>query len=160
MSSPEACADQLAIGEVLNRYAKGLDTFDPALTASCFTDRGRFVIGAEVIVGRPALAEYFDDRTGTRRRHTGLDVETFTHAVTNVMIELHGRGAGVESLVTAYVIGRREGERVMLVRGVRYYDDFEQERGAWGIAERRHVLQWMFEATPTTVGSHSSPGRS
>lgn len=151
-------ADRLAISGVLHRYARGIDTFDPEVTASCFTDECRYHLGEQVVVGRDALFELFADRTGVRKKETGVDpVEAFTHAMSNIEIWLDGDQARAESMVTAYVIGRRGGEQVMLVRCVRYYDRLVRVGDEWLIAERRHVLQWSYEATPTFVRPAAAP---
>jgi 3-phenylpropionate/cinnamic acid dioxygenase small subunit len=146
-------ADRAAITDVLHRYAKGVDTMDPASTAACFTSDCRYEIGEdEVVEGRAALVDFFDDKTGIRKRETGLDaVQLFTHVMSNIVIEIEDARADVESVVTAYVVGTRDATRVMLVRCVRYDDEFAREDGDWLIARRRHVFQWMYEATPTAV---------
>ncbi|HEX3842092.1 MAG TPA: nuclear transport factor 2 family protein [Acidimicrobiales bacterium] len=145
-------ADHLAIVDVLHRYALGIDTDDAVLTASCFTEDARYELGEEVVVGRPALIDLFADRTGVRPRASGLDrVDQFTHAVSNIMVDIDGPRAGVTSMILATVAGERNGSPVMLVRNIRYTDRLVRHDGAWRIAWRRHVLQWMFETVPTMV---------
>ncbi|HWE68826.1 MAG TPA: nuclear transport factor 2 family protein [Acidimicrobiales bacterium] len=149
-------ADHHAIVDVLHRYALGIDTDDAVLTASCFTEDARYELGEEVVVGRPALIDLFADRTGVRPRATGLDrVDQFTHAVSNIMvdidIDIDGPRAGVTSMILATVAGERNGSPVMLVRNIGYTDRLVRLDGAWRIAWRRHVLQWMFETVPTMV---------
>jgi len=149
--SQRLLTDRAAVTDVLNRYALGVDTMDAHLTASCFTPDGRYEIGEnEVVVGRPAFIEFLEDKTGIRKRETGLDgVDIFTHMISNVMMEFDGDRADVQSMVTAYVIGTRDATGVMLVRCVRYYDEMARDGDEWLIARRRHVFEWMYETTPT-----------
>jgi SnoaL-like domain len=157
-SASRETADRVAIAGVLHRYARGLDTFDAEVTASCFTDDCRYHLGDHVIVGRGALLDVFADRTGVRKRETGLDpIEAFTHPMSNIEVWLDGDRARAESMVTAYVVGRRGSDQVMLVRCVRYYDRLVRVGDEWSINERHHVLQWSYEATPTFVLPAAAP---
>ncbi|HWE70788.1 MAG TPA: nuclear transport factor 2 family protein [Acidimicrobiales bacterium] len=145
-------ADHVAIVDVLHRYALGIDFHDAVLTGSCFTEDARYELGEEVVIGRPALIDLFADRTGIRQRATGLQrVDQFTHAVSNILVDIDGPRAEVTSMILATVAGERSGSPVMLVRNIRYTDRLVHHDGVWLIAWRRHVLQWMFETVPTMV---------
>jgi hypothetical protein len=146
-----ALADRLAITEVLHRYARGVDTVDPDTTASCFMADCRFeIVGDQLVRGRDELLAMLRDESGVRQRTTGLEaVDSWTHVVSNVEIDLDGDRADVRSMITAYLAGPRNGRAVMLVRLIRYADLLVRRDEAWLIAERRHSLNWMFEVAPT-----------
>jgi len=62
------------------------------------------------------------------------------HLIGNILIELSGDAARVESYVAAmHRVQRRDGERDLLVWG-RYLDRFERRHGRWKIAHRRCVF--------------------
>jgi hypothetical protein len=148
-------ADRAEIVDVLQRYTTGINAMDARLIASCFAVDGQIeLIHDEVVTGRDALVELFADATGIRSRETGLDrVDRFTHLLSNLVVELDGDRATVESLVTSHIIGSRDGETVMLVRSVRYSDVMARIDGVWAIARRQLRLQWGYETRPTVLGT-------
>lgn len=80
--------------------------------------------------------------------------ETSAHQMHNVLIELLGERALVESAFTS-LSRRRDASanvRVDLLCG-RYLDCFEKRRGEWRIASRDVVFDWLEQPAPTS-GSH------
>jgi hypothetical protein len=73
------------------------------------------------------------------------------HVATNILIELDDDAADMESMITNYLVGPREGTSAMLVRNIRYSDRVPRVHEAWRIAQRRHQFRWMFETSPTSV---------
>jgi SnoaL-like domain len=142
-------ADRLAIADVMTRYGRGFDIPDFGMIASCFTEDCRFEIDGHVVVGRDQIVPTPESLRELRKRSYRLDmVDKCTHTASDVVVELDGERAHVDSALTGYMIGSRDGEPVMVVRNVRHDDDMVRQDGSWLIATRRHELGWVFETTP------------
>jgi hypothetical protein len=142
-------ADRFAITDVMTRYGRGFDIPDFDMIASCFTEDCRFEIDGHVVTGRDAVVPTPEGLGKVRKRSYRLDaVEKCTHTTSDVVVELDGDRARVESALTGYMIGSRDGEPVMVVRNVHHDDDMVRQDGTWLIATRRHELGWTFETTP------------
>jgi len=74
-----------------------------------------------------------------------LQRQTMTmHNLANVMIELDGDAAGVETYGVAYHAGEPAGDiRWNFAAGFRYVDRFERRSGEWRIADRLTVIEWV-----------------
>lgn len=128
--------DVHAITEVLYRYCRAVDRFDIPLLRTVYhpdaVDRhGVFDGGAD------AFIEFFAGVAGP-----GSEYVATHHAISNVLVDLDGDTAQVESYYTA--AHRREsadGAYDELVRG-RYLDRFERRDGQWRIADRVCVYDW------------------
>jgi len=127
-------ADRTAITDVLLRYCRGADRCDEDLIRSAYhpgalDDHGRFT----------GSAEDFASWVVGVLRETSLATQ---HALANVLIELRGESADVESSFVAYHLKSDDaGERVEVFGG-RYVDRFERRNGAWRIAARTVVHDW------------------
>jgi SnoaL-like protein len=134
----KAMLDRAAIREVLYRYCRGADRCDEELLRSCYhadgLDRhGRFQGDA------------------TDFAHWVISVQLTTsittqHALSNIVIELAGDTAWVESAFTATHIRPGDGDapdepRLETFWG-RYVDRFEKRAGSWAIATREVVHDW------------------
>jgi SnoaL-like domain len=145
-------ADRSAIVELLHRYAQGIDRSEPDMVRSCFAPDAEYELGGRLLRGEQ-LETLFVQNPAVVKRSTGLDrMDVTTHAVADVLIKVDGETATCESIVIAYLIGPRDGELTMLIRGVRYDDQLKCRDGKWEIVRRNHVFMWMFEATPTKIG--------
>jgi hypothetical protein len=86
------------------------------------------------------------------------------HHITNIMIELHGDYANVESYSIAhhpYPLENGEGEGLGFV-GSRNLDRFEKRNGEWKIADRRVVFDFTrapLSETPWSVAAHGLQGK-
>lgn len=138
----EALAADLEIRRVLARYCRAVDRGDIALLKSVYhpdatDDHGSFQGSgwdfAEALV--PAM-----DASSLNSQHH----------VTNVLIELDGDAARVESYVLALhpVRDRETGSETHALAGGRYLDRFEKRDGEWKIADRRVVIDWTRGALP------------
>ena len=129
--------DRAAIREVLVRYCRAADRCDEELLRSCYhqdaLDRhGRFCGPA----GDFASWVIEVQRTSS---------VTTQHAVSNVVIELDGPVAWVESAFTATHVrppGDGFGEPFLDTFWGRYVDRFEKRDGVWAIASREVVHDW------------------
>jgi hypothetical protein len=129
-------AAHIEIRQVLYRYCRGVDRGDQALLRSVYhadatddhgTWKGRGQDFAAYIV------ESMDRQSPGSQHH-----------ITNVLIELDGDAAAVESYFLAlhpYRTAEGAPEKTAFVGG-RYLDRFERREGAWRIGARQVVLDW------------------
>lgn len=132
MPAPLATADELAIRDVISRYAWALDTGDVEGFASCFCSDGVLVWDAfetpDRWEGRAALrhfAAFFRDLPTSAGRQ---------HHVSNTLITPGEGGARSKSYVA---VALRQGDGPHLLNVMGYYEDlFRREDGEWRLAER------------------------
>jgi hypothetical protein len=137
MSEPTLAdfASEREIRSVVARYARGIDRLDMELVRSCYwsdaTDvHGTFTGTADGFVAwvEPLL-----------RRHTMT-----MHHLAGPLIELAGDSAAVETYGVAYHSGEPAGDlRWNYAAGFRYADRFARRDGAWRIADRVTVVEWV-----------------
>jgi hypothetical protein len=129
--------DRAAIREVLVRYCRAADRCDEELLRSCYhrdaLDRhGRFA----------GSADDFAAWVTEVQRASSI---TTQHAVSNVVIELAGAMAWVESAFMATHVrppGDGFGEPFIDTFWGRYLDRFERRDGRWAITSREVVHDW------------------
>lgn len=140
-----ALRDRQAITDVLHLYCRAVDRLDEQLLASvyhagAFDDHGSFSGDASVFV----------TRTMGRMRDA---YEATQHRISNVLIDLDGDDADVESYVTA--VHALPGNRIE-VAGARYIDHFRRRDGAWKIERRLVVVDWQTTADRGEPSPHLS----
>jgi hypothetical protein len=140
---PDERLDQLAsraeIAEVVIRYVRAVDRMDEAMLRSCFHPDSRHRHGAFEGLSRDFC---------TRAMEICRDVRATHHQLGPVSIELAGEVAYVETYFTSV---HRFGEIAPpggqphedRIAGGRYVDRFERRDGAWKIAERVGLMEWM-----------------
>jgi SnoaL-like domain len=140
--SADRLDDRAAILDVLVRYAYGLDRRDFDMVLDCFDKDASAEYAGEVLApGADAIIRYARERLPAFR--------STMHVITNVTVDFGGHDlATTECYCTAYLVQAADsGERV-LIRGLRYVDQFVRRDGRWRITDRRHLPQWM-AALPT-----------
>ncbi|WP_432990067.1 nuclear transport factor 2 family protein [Dactylosporangium sp. CA-233914] len=126
--------DKQEISEVLFRYARAVDRKDFGQVAQCYFDdavdeHGRYCGPIDGLV---------QDMV---HRHQTID--SSLHYITNILIDLHGDSAEVESYCLCYLRQRPEEagrEQELSTIKCRYVDRFERRDGRWGIAHRKVVF--------------------
>ena len=73
------------------------------------------------------------------------------HQISNVVIELHGAAAAVESSFLALQSGAAQPQQETFLCG-RYVDRFERRGGEWRISERTVVYDWIEERARPELG--------
>jgi hypothetical protein len=137
--------DRQEIQDQLMRYCRGVDRRDEDLLRSVFRE------GAINDNGVPAPA--------TQLIGTVISSPPVTrmHFVGNVLMELEGDRAFVETYFIAYSTHPEESQTFTRIRGGRWLDRFERDDSGWKIAHRRVVDEWSrldeVKETPT-VGRH------
>jgi hypothetical protein len=121
-------AAHLEIQQILYRYCRGVDRGDRDLLASVYHPGAIDSHGAFKGPG----SEFADFLTELM---DGIP-ETGQHHITNMLIDLDGDSARVES----YFLALHPGDGGRTLVGGRYLDRFEKRGGAWKIAERTVVI--------------------
>ena len=129
--------DKEAIRDCLYRYCRGIDRADEEVLRTAYwpdaLDRhGAYVGDVEVFLAQ-ALP---------RLRSGGRGV----HQISNILIELHGDIAAVESSFLALQTNGATPTHETFLCG-RYLDRFEKRRDHWRIADRIVVYDWIEERT-------------
>ena len=123
--------DRQAIHDVMMRYARGIDRSDLDLVRSCYhpgatDDHGSFKGPIEEFI--PWVEEQLEA------------FDTIMHFLGNILIEIDGDVAHVETYCVSY--HRLKGEDVDTLFGLRYIDRFEKRDSEWRIAARRIAAEW------------------
>jgi hypothetical protein len=141
MSSPEEdrelrarlreLIDRQEIHEVLMRYCRGCDRGNAEMIASAFHDDGIDDHGN----GPRTAAELAEGAAAVYMPH-------MMHFTGNVLIELDGDRAHVESYFLSFSSPDDDGTLATRTRAARYLDRFERRDGVWKIAYRMVVDEW------------------
>ena len=138
-----------AIRDVLYRYARGVDRADVELLKSCYHPEA--VDAHWTFIGN---AYQFAEEI--LKSHQMGDLPLLKHFITNVLIELDGDRAFVESSFLCMVdLPVEEGARAHLVSHGRYLDVFERRQDEWKIVSRLLVSEGAEWSTPLPVPGHT-----
>jgi hypothetical protein len=138
----ERIADQLQIAKVLAIYCRAIDRCDKELLKTVYWPEA---VDEHGIFNGNAL-EFADFIVPLLQ-----GMKSTMHQISNMLIELEGSRAAVETYVIAYhSVPEADGRHTELIVGGRYLDAFERRQGAWRIAHRTFVLDWN-ESRPSTA---------
>jgi hypothetical protein len=142
VAAVRALLDKQSITEVIYRFSRAADRGDLDLMARSYHS------GATEDHG--AFAGPADDFMEWCRKgwESGVLVDS-SHVVTNVLVELDGDGAHVESYFLVHQTWKTRHGLLDDVYGGRYIDRFERRDGEWRIVMRRCVYDWG-RADPVT----------
>ena len=129
--------DREAIRDCLYRYCRGIDRADEDALRSSYWPDGRDCHGAF-----NGNATAFIDQALPKLKAGGRRV----HQIANILIELQGDVAAVESSFVALQTTASAASRETFLCG-RYVDRFEKRNGEWRVAERVVVYDWIEERT-------------
>lgn len=138
MNQSNLISDRVAIEDVVKRFCVASDRMDWPLLHECFHPRAAVDFGAFV---KGPVEDYF----AFVESPDGQSSLTRTmHVVSNVLIELSGDRADVESYCVAYHVGPGDHAwcRGSVTVGLRWVDRFERRDGRWAIAARTCVFEW------------------
>jgi 3-phenylpropionate/cinnamic acid dioxygenase small subunit len=133
-------ADLLAkqqITEVLYRRARAGDRRDVELALSCYHPDA-----TENHEGFDGTAAEFIQNVSMISPNSTAPVDGLWHLISNVLIDLRGDEADVESYHIAVVIRHDDGVESESRIGGRYLDRFAYRDGRWAIAHRDVVFDW------------------
>lgn len=140
--------DERAIRDVIYRECRAKNRGDAELKYTCYFED--LVDHHEpFFVGKPhAAAETGDNPLASV-------AEMVQYAATQILIDLDGNSARVESyiLATKIVNQRSEaGNKIIRLAGNRHLDRFEKRDGEWRIAGRQFIPEWgLFQEVPPLV---------
>lgn len=129
--------DREAIRDCLYRYCQGIDRCDEAALRSTYWEDATDCHG-----GWNGSATGFIDQALIKLKAGGRRV----HHINNVLIELHGDMAVVQSSFLALQTTAVQPANETFLCG-RYVDRFERRNGAWRVAARTVVYDWLEERT-------------
>jgi len=142
-----ALQDKEAIRDCLHRYCRGIDRVDEEALRSAYWPDANDCHGAY-----RGTASGFIDQALARLREGGRGV----HQISNILIELNGDIAAVESCFLALQSSAAAPGRETFLCG-RYLDRFERRAGEWRIADRIVVYDWLEERTrPELAGGDAA----
>lgn len=131
--SPEDCSSHLEIQQVLYKYCRAIDRGDLALLKSVYHADARDAHGA-----LDGPAHEFAEKMVAGMDTLGVIGQ---HIITNILIELDGDTAQVESYFQAHHPSATETGEIALAFALgRYLDRFERRDGVWRIADRRVIM--------------------
>lgn len=144
MTDLQQIADRIEIEARLIRYVNANDADDWEGMVDCFAE------GASWGDGQPETREALLERFSTMRTRSSnimpIDrVRTAQHLISNVEITLDGDVAMSTCAATAYLVGPRGDDEILLVRGIVYTDRLVRTDRGWLIQNRHHQLKWMYE---------------
>ncbi len=141
-----AIEDKIEIYELMMRYALGLDTSDPDLYASVFTDDAYLNVAGIEYTGHKTIKDMiagFRERLDLSNRVPdphGFIFGPVRHVVTNLSMNIKGDTATAESYSIEIASGGRnekgEGQFQRIINVCRYQDDLVREGGKWLIKSR------------------------
>ena len=123
------------IRQAMYAYARGVDRADMALLEPAFhddahDDHGNF---------RGTKADAME---ALRKSGRNPEVKASMHHLGNILIDLNGDVADVESYFVAYQRRELDGKTYTRTRAGRYLDRFEKRAGRWRVLRRRVVDDW------------------
>ncbi|MFC5463078.1 nuclear transport factor 2 family protein [Massilia niabensis] len=125
------------IRHCLMRYARAIDRCDPELLGAVYWPEATDSHGSF----EGTAAAFIDWVIPLLRA-----MDQTMHLLGNILIELEGDKAAVETYFTAYHrIRRHGGEPYDVIVSGRYIDRMECRNGEWRIGERRVVYDWVRE---------------
>ncbi len=134
--STRTLLDKQAIQEALYRYCRGVDRMDRPLTRSCWHADGSADYQGMFAGNADALLDWM------WKLHASM--QTHSHQMTNLLIEVAGDHAVSETYVTVVLRSKpdRAPARDILARG-RYVDRWSRRDGRWAIDHRHYLNDWM-----------------
>lgn len=141
-----AIEDKIEINELMMRYALGLDTADPDLYASVFTEDAYLNVAGIAYEGHQTIKDMIASirntvtTQGRKPDPHGYIFGAVRHVNTNIIMNIHGDTAEVESYsVEIASSGRNEkgqGLPQRIINFCRYQDDLVRQDGKWLIKKR------------------------
>lgn len=134
----DGVSDRLALSDVLDAYARGIDTKDFALVRSLFTDEATLDYTA---FGGPkgTTAEVFD---WIARATAGFPMTQ--HHITNRVFSIDGDSATSSAdLLAVMGMAAGDGKLNMMFTGGIYKDTYKRTSSGWRISQRVCDRGWM-----------------
>jgi 3-phenylpropionate/cinnamic acid dioxygenase small subunit len=137
--------DRQAIETTLVRYSTGLDTFDPEVYASAFTEDAEFTMEDKVYRGREEIGKIISDMKASRaERLADKDPSNdpppiMHHVMSNAVIDIVSADRAVHRCYWMTVAGGPELNSFRVAAEGRYEDELVKRDGQWLIHRRKIV---------------------
>jgi len=138
-------ADRQAIETTLVRYSTGLDTFDPDMYASAFTDDAEFTMEGKVFRGRDEIRKIIIDLKASRAERAGDSDPTndpppsMHHVMSNAVIDIVGPNTARHHSYWMTVSGGPEMYSFRIAAQGAYEDELVKRDGQWLIRRRKLI---------------------
>lgn len=142
-------ADREAIRDCLYRYCRGIDRMDAELLLSAYwpdatDEHGNFVAGS--------AQEFIDHAWPILQK-----MESTTHVLHNILIDIQGETACVESYVQAFHrLRNADGALYDHISSSRFLDHMERRNAEWRIKHRTVVRDWFREFPDSSEWEHGA----
>lgn len=136
----DRAADREAVNELMWRYARALDSFDPDAYVALYTEDGQFVAGGNATKGRDALWQMIEDlRSGREARAAeGNPAAPLYHMTTDAWTDFIDDTHALHHTYWLTVSGAAGGNPVNVLAAGRGVDRLVKVNGRW-LIERRDV---------------------
>jgi len=137
--------DRQAIETTLVRYSTGLDTFDPEVYASAFTEDAEFTMEGKVFRGRAEIGKIISDmKAGRAERLADKDPANdpspiMHHVMSNAVIDIVSADRALHHCYWMTVSGGPELNSFRVAAQGRYEDELVKRDGQWLIHRRKIV---------------------
>ena len=138
--------DRQAIETTLVRYSTGLDTFDPDLYASAFTEDAEFTMEDKVYRGRDEIRKIIADMKASRAERladadpTNDPPPIMHHVMSNAVIDIVSADTARHQCYWMTVAGGPELNSFRVAAEGRYEDELVKRDGKW-LIHRRKILE-------------------
>lgn len=139
--------DREAIRDCLYRYSRAVDRCDEEMLRSVYW---------EDAVDDHVLFQGKREELITWVMPTLRSMAQSQHAISNILIRMHGESADVESYYYGYHRLTVNDRLIDSIQAGRYLDRFERRADEWRIAERKVVVDW-FRDYPDAADWESGP---
>ncbi len=126
-------ADELAIRDLVSRYADAVNRRDRQLWGSTWAEQGEWLIGGKVIAGREAICGYWEDAMSS---FEGV-IQLTAQGTLSVSAEQ------AEGLWTIWEVGLRGGTGSLVVGS--YADRYSKDDSGWSFASRAFTVCYRGE---------------
>ncbi|MEV5177164.1 nuclear transport factor 2 family protein [Streptomyces flaveolus] len=136
-------SDRIAIRELVDAYSHHADRRDPARQAALFTKTAHLTIySGDPATSSPGLE--LNGRTELENAFESLNNYTATtHLNGQSTIHVDGDRATGETYCLAHHLSEQEGERILMVMAIRYFDVFVRVDGTWQFDDRSLIIDWV-----------------
>lgn len=141
MNPDHAFDQQLMIRSVIERYFSAVDRRDFDLLATCFTKDVEFELNLETTIRLNGVEALMD------RMRSLPSPTASSHGLANTSIAVDGDKAKSTTFTVVHALVGPVVGGTLLIRGLRYDDDFRRDGGVWRIARRAHNPLWQHIAT-------------
>ncbi len=135
-------ADRVAIKEVIDSYSHDADRREAEKQAALFTPDGEI----EIFQGEPGINKPTALIKGRKDLMAGFQTlkkyDVTMHFNGQTTIQLMGDSATGETYCLAHHVWTENGQRKLMVMGIRYYDTFVRVDGQWFFAKRQLIFDW------------------